>query len=267
MRSPGYPETVRNALLEGLRSEGLVCSLPSRAILFMEGELARGIHIISRGHVKLTANSCEGRALILQITEPGDILGLHNCITGAAYEMTAQTLQPIRVSFVNRKDLLRVLHEDPEACLSAAEQLGWTCHSIYNEISSLKLSRSTKVRLARFLLSFSGEAGGCEKDCRHAARVELDLTHDEVAQAIGSSRETVTRTLAEFRKKHLASLRRSTLLVQNRQELEKIAGLGSIRRELATLMPDPGKRGAVSFTGIRSFSAHRPALLKNGTRP
>ncbi len=266
MGSPGHPETVHNALVEHLRSEGLVCSLPSRAILFMEGEVARGIHIISKGHVKLTANSCEGRSLILQITEPGDVLGLHNCITGAAYEMTAQTLQPIRVSFVNRKDLLRVLHEDQEACLSAAEQLGRTCHLIYSEISSLKLSHSTKVRLARFLLSVSEEPGGSEKDCRHAARVELDLTHEEVAQAIGTSRETVTRALAEFRKKHLASLRRSTLLVQNRHELEKIAGLRSIRRELATLMPDPGKRGAVSVTGIRSLATHRPPLLKSGTR-
>jgi CRP/FNR family transcriptional regulator len=233
----------------------------------MEGEMARGIHIVSRGHVKLSANSCEGRSLILQITEPGDILGLHNCITGAAYEMTAQSLQPLRVSFVNRKNLLRVLHEDRDACLSAAEQLGRTCHLIYNEVSSLKLSRSTKVRLARFLLSFFQEAGGYEKDCRYAARVVLDLTHDEVAQAIGTSRETVTRTLAEFRRKHLASLRRSTLVVQNRQELEKIAGLGFIRRNLAALLTDPDRRGAISFGGIRSFAAHNPALLKNGTRP
>jgi CRP/FNR family transcriptional regulator, cyclic AMP receptor protein len=267
MGSAVYPEIVRDALDGYLRSDGLICSLPPRAVLFMEGEPARGVHIISKGHLKLTANSCEGRSLILQIAEPGDILGLHNCITGAAYEMTAQALQPICVSFVNRKDLLRILHQHPEACLSAAEQLGRTCHRTYREISSWKLAYSTKVRLARFLLSLSDEASGSEGDCRRGARVELHLTHEEVAQAIGSSRETVTRVFADFRKKQLASLRRSVLVVQNPQELERIAGRGSTSRELGTLMPDPGKHGAVSFTGIRSFAAQRSTLLKNGTRP
>jgi CRP-like cAMP-binding protein len=266
MDSALCPEIVHNALVEHLRSVGLVWSLPPRAVLFMEGESARGVHILSKGHVKLTANSCEGRSLILQITEPGDILGLHNCLTGAAYEMTAQALQPIQVSFVNRKDLLRILHENPEACLSAAEQLGRTCHRTYREISSWRLAYSTKVRLARFLLSVSEEASGSERDCRRAAQVELYLTHEEIAQAIGTSRETVTRVFAYFRKKQLASLRRSILLVQNRQELERIAGRGFISRELAALMPDPGKRGAVSFTGIRSLAAQRSALLKNGTQ-
>jgi len=253
--------TVHNSLAEHLRSEGLVCSLPSRSILFMEGEMARGIHIISAGHVKLTSSSCEGRSLILQVSEPGDILGLHNCITGTPYETTAQTLQPIRVNFVNRKNLLRVMHEIPDACLSAAEQLGRTCHEAYCDISSWKLAHSTKVRLARFLLSVSEEPSSCEKNFQ-PAQVHFDLTHEEVAQAIGTSRETVTRALAEFRRKRLASLRRSTLLVQDRRELERIAGLASMSRKLAALMPDSGKRNVVSAVEIRSFTP-RPALLKH----
>ena len=264
MGSPDSSAIVHNALIEQLRPEGLVCSLPSRAILFMEGETARGIHIISKGHVKLTSNSCEGRSLILQITEPGDILGLHNCITGAPYEVTAEALQPIRVSFVNRKDLLRVLHESPEACLGAAEQLGRTCHQVYSEITSWKLAYSTRVRLARFLLSVSEETNGSQKNGHPAARVELDLTHEEVAEAIGVSRETVTRALAEFRRKRLASLRHSTLLVQNRRELERIAGLGASSRELAAVFPDPVKRAAASAAGIRSLVSPRAALVKNG---
>jgi CRP/FNR family transcriptional regulator len=232
----------------------------------MEGEMPRGVHLISKGHVKLTSNSCEGRSLILQITEPGDILGLHNCVGGTPYEVTAETLQPIRVNFVNRKDLLRVLHENPEACLSAAEQLGRTCHHVYSEITSWKLAYSTKVRLARFLLSVSEETNGSKKNGHQAARVELDLTHEEVAEAIGVSRETVTRALAEFRKKRLASLRHSTLVVQNRRELERIAGLRSISHELSLAVPDAAKQVALSAAGIRSFTHHRPALVGNGNQ-
>ena len=142
MGSPDNSETLDDILIEQLRSEGFVCSLPSRAILFTEGETARGVHIISKGHIKLSISSCEGRVLILKVTKPGEILGLHNCITGAAYEMTAQTLQPSRVTFVKREDLMGVLRHSREACLSAVEQLGRICHMAYLEIGSLNLSRS-----------------------------------------------------------------------------------------------------------------------------
>jgi len=267
MGSPDSSETLGDILIEQLRSEGFVCSLPSRAILFMEGEVAQGIHIISKGHVKLSISSSEGRVVILRVTKPGEILGLHNCITRAPYEMTAQTLQSSRVSFVKRADLMHVLRQSQGACLSAVEQLGRTCHMAYSQISSLNLSHSVIEKLARFLLSLSAEASYLENDSDDVARVELDLTHDEIAQAIGASRETVTRALAIFRKKHLANLTRSKLLVQNRTELEKIAGKGSARSERAVAtLPYPGKRGPVSVAASRPLSTRWPALKVNGTQ-
>ncbi len=254
MGSPGSSQTLDDILIEQLRSEGFVCSLPSRAMLFMEGETARGIHIISKGHVKLSISSCEGRVLILKVTEPGEILGLHNCVTGAPYEMTAQTLQPSRVSFVKREDLMRVLRDSREACLSAVAQLARICHMAYIQISSVNLSHSVSEKLARFLLSLSAEPSRSGKDFNDVLRVDMDLTHDEIAQAIGTSRETVTRALAIFRKKHLANLTRSRLLVQNRTELEKIAGIGRPRSEPAVATAYSEKRGPVSVAASRPLA-------------
>jgi CRP/FNR family cyclic AMP-dependent transcriptional regulator len=251
MGSPDGSRTLDDILIEQLRSEGFACSLPSRAILFMEGETARGIHVISQGHVKLSISSCEGRVLILKVTELGEILGLHNCITGTPYEMTAQTLQPSRVTFVKREDLMRVLRENREACLSAVEQLGRICHTAYLHISSVNLSHSVSEKLARFLLSLSAEPG---RSCNDALRVDMDLTHDEIAQAIGTSRETVTRALANFRKKHLASLTRSRLLVHNRAELEKIAGIATPMSEPAAATGYSEKRGPLSVVPSRPLA-------------
>ncbi len=260
MGFPDSSETLDDILIEQLRLEGFVCSLPSRAILFMEGETAQGIHIISKGHVKLSISSCEGRVFILRVTDPGEILGLHNCITGDPYEMTAQTLQSSRVSFVKREDLMRVLRHSREACLSAVEQLGKTCHMAYSQISSLNLSHSVSEKLARFLLSLSAETGRSED----VVRVEMDLTHDEIAQAIGTSRETVTRALASFRKRHLVNLKRSMLLVQNRAELEKIAGMETARSAPA-LTPYLGKAGPVPVAPSRLLSARLSAAPGSGT--
>jgi len=261
----GSPENSENVLIERLRSEGFVCTLPPRATLFMQGETARGIHIISKGHVKLSIGSCEGRVLILRITEPGEILGLHNCLTGSPYEMTAQTLQSCRVSFVKREDLMRVLHQNCDTCLSAAEQLGRTCHMAYSQIGSVQLSQSVSEKLARFLLSLSAAPSHSAKDSNGGTRVEMDLTHDEIAQAIGASRETVTRTLACFRRKHVAKLTRSMLLVQSYAELEKIAGIASGSAGQTLAAPPSPKRGPVAVAARQPLPM-RGLASGNGAR-
>ena len=256
MSSP-HDSDIADCLVRQLETDGFGCSLPSRAILFMEGDAPRGVHIISQGHVKLTVSSSEGRALTLEILDPGRILGLHNCVTGDAYEMTAQTLQASRVIFVKREDLLHVLRNNPEACISAALRLSRTCHEAYSQLGSVRFSHSASEKLARFLLSLSTE-NVCENKRTDSVRVEMDLTHDEIAQAIGASRETVTRALASFRRKQLASLTRSMLLVKNRAELEKIAGIvsASTRPEEA---PSNGSQrsGAARLLSPRSAHAFR----------
>jgi len=260
MGPPQDPEFLSDGLFKHLEAEGFVCSLPARATLFMESDVPRGVHVICTGHVKLTVTSREGRGLIIRIIGPGEILGLHNCITGAPYEMTAQTLQSSRVSFVKREDLLGMLRSNPEVCLCATRRLSKTCHEAYSQVSSIKFSQSASEKLARFLLTLSAENGPA-KDSADVLRVEMDLTHDEIAQAIGASRETVSRALATFRNKQLANLTRSMLLVKNRAELEKIAGLSRSgngpsddakkRASLAAVRP---ARWHAGWTGSRQVS-------------
>jgi len=258
MSSPHDSEAPGDCLARQLEAEGFVCALPSRAILFMEGDVPRGIHLISQGHIKLTVCSREGRVLIVKIIDPGEILGLHNCITGAPYEMTAQTLQASRVSFVKREDLLRLMRNSPEACVAATQRLSRTCHEAYSQVGSVRFSHSASEKLARFLLTLSTE-NGSEKDGCDTLRVDLDLTHDEIAQAIGASRETVTRALANFRKKQLANLTRTMLLVKNRAELEKIAGMAPSTAEPVGVPPVPGKHGSVSALRSAAFGTGRQA--------
>jgi CRP/FNR family transcriptional regulator len=87
-------------------------------------------------------------------------------------------------------------------------------------IRSLGLSHSVSEKLARLLFEWSSN-GEMTKD---GIRVKVALTHEEMGQLIGTSRETVTRVLAEFRDNQLAQLRGSTLLIKNRAGLEKLVG-------------------------------------------
>ena len=210
------PQTAR-ALGEMRR----ISSYPAGAILFMEGEPARGVYIVCQGRVKLLTTNSDGKTLIFKIAKPGDILGLNPAISGTPHEITAETLQPAQLAYVSREDFLKLIKEHGDACLQVAQHLGRDCHSAYEVIRSIGLSNSVEEKLARFLVEWSAGApmtnGG--------VRVKLALTHEEIAQLIGCSRESVSRSFSEFKRKRLVEVNGSTLLVQDKAALETLATL------------------------------------------
>ena len=87
------------------------------------------------------------------------------------------------------------LKQHPDACLQAAQQLSNDCQSAYDVIRSIGLSHSVSDKLARLLLQWATDGHAVDG----TIRLKLALTHEEMAQLIASSRETVTRTLGEFK--------------------------------------------------------------------
>ncbi len=235
--APYGMELVESCVVCKLRNESFFCSLPPRtleafekikfasslprgSVLFVEGQSPRGIYMLCKGRVKLSVNSSDGKTMILKIAEPGEVLGLHASVTGVPYELTAETVQPCQVVFIKREDFQRFLSEYGDACLTAAQHLSVACHNAYDTIRTIGLSHSASEKLARMLLELAAE-GEATKD---GVRVKLALTHEEIAQIIGTSRETVTRLLASFRKKQVAILKGSTLLIRNKAALERLVG-------------------------------------------
>jgi CRP/FNR family transcriptional regulator, cyclic AMP receptor protein len=196
-------------------------SYPAGAILFMEGEPARGVYIVCQGRVKLLTTNSEGKTLILKIAKPGEILGLNATLSGTPHEITAETLQPVQLAYVSREDFLKFIKENGDACLQVAQHLGRDCHSAYEVIRSIALSNSVEEKLARFLLDWS--AG--EQSTNLGVKVKLALTHEEIAQLIGCSRESVSRSFSDFKRKHLVEVNGATLVVQNKGALEHLAAL------------------------------------------
>jgi CRP/FNR family transcriptional regulator, cyclic AMP receptor protein len=78
----------------------------------------------AKGQAKLSTTSRDGKTFILRIAKSGEILGLQACIIGKPYEVRVETMQPSRLSFVNREDFLRFLKEHGDACLRAAQHSG-----------------------------------------------------------------------------------------------------------------------------------------------
>ena len=193
---------------------------PGGAIIIMEGQTPRGIFMLCQGKAKLSASSCDGKTFILHIAGAGELLGLDAVVSGRPHELTVETMQPCQLSFVNRDDFLRFLKEHNDACLHAVQHIGRDCHDAYDAIRSIGLSHSIPGRVAKFLLASSRD--GCIRN--GAVRTSLALTHEEIAQLICTSRETITRTLSEFRKKDIAELKGSTLIIHNKSALQQLVG-------------------------------------------
>lgn len=191
---------------------------PEGALIFVEGQTPRGVYVLCQGRAKLMATNSDGKTFILKIAQAGEILGLHSAVSGKPYELTVETLQPSQLAFISREDFLRFLKDHPDACLHAAQQLSNDCQSAYDVIRSIGLSHSVSEKLARLLLQWATDGHSVDG----TIRLKLALTHEEMAQLIGTSRETVTRTLGEFKKQRILELHGSTLIIRNKLALERL---------------------------------------------
>jgi len=235
--SPYGLDIIESCLTCKTRNERLFCDLPAAAlqafevikyataypkgaVLFVEGQAPRGIFVLCKGRVKLSICATDGKTLIVKISEPGEVLGLSATVSCKPYELTAETIDPCQVNFVKREDFLRFLREHSDACFRVAEQLSEKYNTACHEVRSLGLSHSAGEKLAKLLLEWSSKNGEASKQ---EPRLKLALTHEEIAQMIGTSRETVTRLFADLKKKQIVQAKGSTLLIRNKAALKLIA--------------------------------------------
>ncbi|MGB7024953.1 MAG: Crp/Fnr family transcriptional regulator [Candidatus Acidiferrales bacterium] len=239
MRAPYGLEIIENCLACPHLQERAFCNLPPSALqrlsvitsassypkgatLFVEGQTARGVFILCNGRAKLSTSSIDGKTLIVRIADPGEVLGLPATITGKPYELTADAVEPVQANFISRTDFLNFLRDHGEAALRVAQQLGETYHAAIAEMRSIGLAHSAGEKLARFLLDWCVSHGNGKG--KEEASAKLTLTHEEIAQMIGASRETVTRLFTDFKKKRLLQVKGSTLILSNKEALEHLAG-------------------------------------------
>lgn len=217
---PGFFCAFSQAGLHALNQVSHKSTLPAGAVLFVEGQSPRGIFIVCSGKVNLSTTSREGKILILKTAEPGEVLGLSAAISGAGYETTAETATPCQLNFVDREHMLELMQTYPEIGVRTAQFLSRDFQSAYRDIRDLVLTRSSAGKLARLLLSQSGS-----QNIESAAEIRIgsSMTHEEMAQRIGSSRETVTRLLSDLKKRQLIRLDGSTLVIPDRGALEALA--------------------------------------------
>ncbi len=186
---------------------------PQGAVLFVEGQAARGVFFVCMGRVKLSATAPDGKTIIFKICNAGEFVGVSAAFQGCVYEATAQTLEPCVVNNIKTADLDRLVRKDGEIarrivhCLSSEVQAG------RYHIRDLRFRDLAIERLACFLAASAGLEN----------RLSMRLKHGEIGEILGLARETVTRTIRELKDRQIVRVSGHLITIIDRDGLLTLA--------------------------------------------
>ena len=216
-RRPGWFCSLGSAVLADLELATSTIALPAQASLFTQGEDARCLYLICSGYLKLTAGRADDRHMIVRVAGPGSMLGLYAVLSHGMYEVSAESLTPAQLRPVERERFLNFLRNHKEAQLRAVQCICQEYRFALQDACRIALSETVAARLARLLLELSHQIGEHTEDGEY--RFPLLLTHEELASMTCTTRETVTRTLGQFRKDGWISIEDSLVTVRQPDRL------------------------------------------------
>ena len=208
----------RQPLMSEFSAMGHLTLYPAGATLLTEGEVPRGVYIACSGRSKLSVRARDGKTIILKIAGDRQVLGLSAVICGGPSPITVTTIELCQIKFIERETFLRLIEQNSQAALACATMLASEINSSFEDVHELLLARSSTEKLARLLLSWVAE-----EPRNRELRILTEFTHEEMAQMIGSSRETVTRLLSDMQRKDLIRREGATLVIPNRIALQAIS--------------------------------------------
>jgi CRP/FNR family transcriptional regulator, cyclic AMP receptor protein len=217
-RRPGWFCSLGSAVLADLELATSTISLPSQASLFTQGEDARCLYLICSGYLKLTAGRPDDRHMIVRVAGPGSMLGLYAVLSHGVYEVTAESLTPAQLRPVERERFLSFLRNHKEAQLRAVQCICQEYRFALQDACRIALAETVAARLARLLIELAHQIGEHTENGEY--RFPLLLTHEEMASMTCTTRETVTRTLGQFRKEGWISIEESMITLHQPGKLQ-----------------------------------------------
>ena len=196
-------------------------------VLIREEEAPENVLFLLDGKVNISMNSSDGRRFLLGVAGAGDILGITSAISGTSSEIGAEARYPCNIDSLRRQDFLDFLLRHPIACQNVARELSLHYTRACARLRMLGLTSSASSRLAGLLLEWCCSV----RQTNRGTQIHCDLTHQEIGECLGASRETVTRSLNDFKNHNLIELHGAIITIPNCDALASYAGIGA--------MPDP----------------------------
>jgi CRP/FNR family transcriptional regulator len=217
----------RCPLFAGLKEEDLkriraIASLKKvgkKAVLFGEGEEAKGFYVILSGKVKLYKISPEGKEQILHVVSAPDAFAEAALFLEGNYPAFAEALADSQLLFFPKRDFIQLIERNPQLSINMIVSLTHFLRKFASLIEELSL-REVSSRIAKYLIDLSLKSS---KEGKNPKEVELDLTKTQLASKLGTISETLSRTLAKMKAKGMIDVKKNKILILNRRALEELA--------------------------------------------
>ena len=191
------------------------------AVLVYEGDPGDALFIVINGNVAVTRVSNDGKETILSILKEGDFFGEMGVLDASPRSATIKALRDAEVAILARKDFLDLLGKNTQMCLSLVGALSTRLRAT-NQAIQANAYQDIRTRLASLLINLERNFG--EKVDGGGTRLTLRLTNQEMANMIGTTRETVNRMLNKFWDEKLIDMRTANIVVVDHARLQGIVG-------------------------------------------
>ena len=188
--------------------------------IFREGDPADWFHIVQHGNVKCVKSNPEGREVTLKVLMPGDLFCCEaSAFSGDDHPGCAQSMGDGTVIKIHRKAMLEVIQKNPEAAVSIINYLSHRLRESQDNAKAFALDRAEQ-RVATLLVNLA-ERSGIQEEA--GIRITVRLTHQDLADMAGLTKETTSRILSRFKKDLLITGYGKQLVILNLPLLRKMA--------------------------------------------
>ncbi|WP_187299282.1 Crp/Fnr family transcriptional regulator [Nitrospira moscoviensis] len=180
-----------------------------RQPLYLPGDPSSSVYLLKRGRVKIASTAPNGKEVTFEILEAGDVFGELDVLQDAPRSTSAETLDDALICVIPRKDFDQYLAMHPNVTIKLTKLIGLRLKKIQSRVEDL-VFREVPARLAHLLSELGKTEGVAEKQ---GIRLKVKLTHQEMANLIGCSRETVSTTMGQFRDDGLIQMDGRTITI------------------------------------------------------
>lgn len=192
-------------------------AVKKRQPLYLPGDPSSNVYLLKQGRVKIANTAPSGKEVTFDILEPGEIFGELDVLDDSPRTTIAEALDDTLICVIRREDFDRYLNRHPNLTVQLTKLIGLRLRKIQSRVEDL-VFRDVPARLAHLLLELSKTEGVPNGP---GIRIRAKLTHQEMANLIGCSRETVSATLGLFREEGLIRMDGRSVTIVSIQRLSQ----------------------------------------------
>lgn len=210
--------TLNTSDMEEVKPYLIPAAFKKKEVIFSEGDSSDWLYIVTKGKVKITKLSQNGREIILEIISPMDFFGGVAVIRGFPYPANAVAMDDAEVLKISRSNLMRILDRFPNLMYCMAMNIGDRIKGSHEALKNIAVEK-VESRIASLLIKL-GDKAGSKTD--NTVAIDMKLTKQDIADMVGTTVETSIRTMSKFKKLGIVSEKGGKIVIKDLTKLKSL---------------------------------------------